>query len=205
MSIILRNFATDCISGVWKLEENETDLLRLVNLSDIDLQWLATISNAKRRREIIAVRVLLQNLGLNFQINYKNGKPYCNNGFISISHSKSMVAVIYHTKHEVTVDIEEINDKLLRIGERVFSENEIAFANKDLEKLTILWNCKECAYKIFGNDHTDFKHNIKILPFNNDEKIICEIENNNGKQILKLNCLKIENNMLVWNVIIGGG
>jgi phosphopantetheinyl transferase len=198
MSIIIKNFTENSISGVWKYEETENELRSLSVLSDDDLLRLSAITNTKRRCEMIAARVLSRQLGLNFQIKYQANKPFCDHGHISLSHSKSMVAVIWDAVYEVCVDIEEVNDKLLRVGERVFSDEELFFAANDPEQLTILWCCKECVYKMFGAETIDFKQNIKILPFNNGGKIKCIANFHNEIKPLNIEYLKIENNILTW-------
>ncbi|MDR2835826.1 MAG: hypothetical protein LBV69_06480 [Bacteroidales bacterium] len=199
MPIILENFAkNNSISGIWKTSESEEDLLELITLSDYDKNLLKQISLQKRRLEIIATRVLMKNIGINRQIIYKNHIPTCNNGFISISHSNNLVAVIWHPTKKTTIDIELISEKITRVSQKVFSNQELLFADNNQEILTILWNCKECVYKIFQQENIEFKKQIKVFPFEKNKKINCSIVHNNIQKIYTFNYLIIDKFSMVW-------
>lgn len=199
MTLLIKNFAENCISGVWKLEESESELLELISLSDNDKNKLSSISSEKRRVEIIATRVLMQSIGLKEEIYYIEKIPFCNNGYICISHSKSLVTVIWHPNYKTAIDVEEIKDKILNVSDKVFSDSEIYFCRNDKKKLTILWNCKEAIYKIFGDKDLIFKTEITVCPFSfENNKILAIVKKNNIEKKYILNFIEIHKNTLCW-------
>ncbi|MDL2262000.1 4'-phosphopantetheinyl transferase superfamily protein [Bacteroidales bacterium OttesenSCG-928-I21] len=203
MPLILKNFSNnDAVSGIWKILETEAELLQLCNLNDYDKELLKKTSSSSRRLEILAVRAIINELELSLSIKYKDGKPICSNGYISISHSKDFAVIVWHQYKKLGVDIEKIDKRLYKIAERAFSEEELLFANKDLKKLCLLWNCKECVFKLFDNQDIEFKAQIKVMPFEIElnDKIICEFYGNDDKIIFELSFLQIEDNTLVWGI-----
>ena len=132
------------------------------NLCDEDLCRIDSCKATKRRFELLSVRALLKAVGINQTIHYNDCKPYIDKGYISISHSADIAAIIYNPDHSVGIDIEKISPRIQRIATRAFSDEEIAAANGDLEKLTILWNCKECVFKLANDDGIDFREMISI-------------------------------------------
>ena len=174
MSLILENFAGNkSVSGIWKIEESEDDLHELCVLTDYDRKLLSDITSPLRRKEILATRVLINVLGLNIFIEYRDRKPLASNGNISITHSDSLVGIVWHETKKTTIDIEELSSRILRISKRAFSSDEFDFAGNDIKKLTLLWNCKESVYKLVGVSGLEFKTQIKVFPFNDMDKIEC--------------------------------
>ncbi|MDR2011340.1 MAG: 4'-phosphopantetheinyl transferase superfamily protein [Bacteroidales bacterium] len=202
MPLVLRNFSCgDSVSGIWKITENETELFELCNLNEYDLKLLNGSSSVSRRIEILAVRALVNQLNLNLVIRYDDRKPVCDTGHISISHSNSFASVIWHPEKNTAIDIEEIDKRLYRIAQRAFSDSELIFANNDLKILTLLWNCKECVFKLCNDPGIEFRTQIRVLPFDTDNKIICEFYLNDEIKQFELYSLEIDNNTLVWGVI----
>jgi len=197
--ILLENFSIKpSISGIRKISNDINFLYSFCDLSDVDNMILSHSSSLHRRLEILNVRALIKELGLNLKITYKNRKPICDNGYISISHSDSLAAVIWNPETEYAVDIEEISPRMTRIAYRAFSEKELAFANNDIRLLTILWNCKECVYKIGGNKAVEFREQINVLPFHEGEKIYCELTENNKISTFEFESGLILNHSYVW-------
>ena len=144
------------------MDETEEQLRAMCYLCDEDLCRIDNCKASKRRIELLSVRALLKAVGINQTIHYNDSKPYLDNGYISISHSPDIAAIIYNTDHPVGIDIEKISPRIQRIATRAFSDEEIAVANGDLEKLTILWNCKECVFKLADDEGIDFREMISI-------------------------------------------
>ena len=145
------------------MEESEEQLHAMCDLCDEDLCRIDNCKAPKRRIELLSVRALLKAVGINQTIHYNDSKPYLDNGYISISHSADIAAIIYNPDYPVGIDIEKISPRIQRIATRAFSDEEIAVANGDLEKLTILWNCKECVFKLADDEGIDFCEMISIL------------------------------------------
>jgi len=197
--ILLENFSIKpSISGICKISNDIDFLYSFCDLSDVDNMIISHSASLHRRLEILNVRALIKELGLNLKITYKNRKPICDNGYISISHSDSLAAVIWNPETEYAVDIEEISPRMTRIAYRAFSEKELAFANNDIRLLTILWNCKECVYKIAGNKAVEFREQINVLPFREGEKIYCELTENNKISTFEFESGLISNHSYVW-------
>ena len=144
------------------MEESEEQLRAMCDLCDEDLCRIDNCKAPKRRIELLSVRALLKAVGINQTIHYNDSKPYLDNGYISISHSADIAAIIYNPDYPVGIDIEKISPRIQRIATRAFSDEEIAAANGDLEKLTILWNCKECVFKLADDEGIDFREMISI-------------------------------------------
>jgi hypothetical protein len=201
MPIVLRNFSNqNSVSGIWKIAEDELSLSELCDLSDYDKNLLKNISNPSRRIEILATRALFKQLGLNINIEYEDRKPIANKGYISISHSDSLVAIVYHESLATSVDIEEVNNRILRISKRAFSLEELDFAADDLKILTLMWNCKECVYKIVNEKGLAFKTQIKVNPFRINENISCEFFSDKINRSFEFSYLEILNHTLVWGI-----
>lgn len=161
--LIQKNILSDhSLLAFWKMEESEEQLRAMCDLCDEDLCRIDNCKAPKRRIELLSVRALLKAVGINRTIHYSDSKPYLDNGYISISHSADIAAIIYNPDYPVGIDIEKISPRIQRIATRAFSDEEIAAANGDLEKLTILWNCKECVFKLAYDEGIDFREMISI-------------------------------------------
>lgn len=157
--------------GVWKIEESSDELLSLLNQTHIYLPFLETIRMENRKKEWLAVRVLLKELlGEETIIAYHvNGAPYLpeRNLFISISHTKGYVAVQLCDKSPTGIDIEYRTNRILNIRSRFISPEEdsnIDSANVT-EHLLIYWCAKEALFKIIGQEGVDFIKHLHVDPF----------------------------------------
>ena len=88
----------------WKMDETEEQLRAMCYLCDEDLCRIDNCKASKRRIELLSVRALLKAVGINQTIHYNDSKPYLDNGYISISHSPDIAAIIYNTDHPVGID-----------------------------------------------------------------------------------------------------
>ena len=146
----------------WKMEETEEQLRAMCDLTDEDNNFIERCSAQKRRIELLSVRALLKAVGIHQTIHYNDRKPYLDKGYISISHSANIAAIIYNPDFPVGIDIEVVAPRIRRIASRAFSETELAAADDDLEKLTILWNCKECVFKLANDEGIEFREMIEV-------------------------------------------
>jgi 4'-phosphopantetheinyl transferase len=83
---------------------------------------------------------------------------------ISISHSHQWLAISLHKTEETGVDVEMIREKVINIKHKFCCDEELAFAKNDIDKLTLLWACKEAIYKVHGKKELEFKK-IKVDEF----------------------------------------
>ncbi len=141
--------------------------------NDYDLQYLDSVTHEGKRLESLAVRVLAQELLINWQFHYKgiikdsNDKPYlasCSY-HISVSHTNGYAVVIIHRLYKVGIDIEFVKEKLRKVAPKYLSAGEIRDAQDDLEKLCIYWCAKEVLYKKNGMKFLSLKDEVFIYPF----------------------------------------
>jgi len=132
---------------------------------------LCNISNTVKKNEWVAARFALKQSLECFDLSYPGfykdefGKshPMENIGHVSLSHTKGFVAAIYHENLPVGVDIERVQEKIIKIGPKFLSPRELEICNNDPILLTMAWSSKEAAYKIYGKKGISLKDNIQII------------------------------------------
>ena len=206
----------------WKMEETEEQLRAMCDLTDEDNCRIGRCSAPKRRIELLSVRALLKAVGIHQTIHYNDRKPYLDNGYISISHSANMAAIIYNPDFSVGIDIEVVAPRIRRIASRAFSDVELVIADDDIEKLTILWNCKECVFKLANDEGIDFREMIEVdMPLSEhlpefssmnlskgsqegrSAQIECTLTKSGFSKRFSLSAIKIEDNTVVWGSLDG--
>ena len=190
MGIISNTNTPNYTIAIWKITETLEELLQLSHAIST-----ADFNTEKRKKEWLVSRLLLNEINPNCSISYNPfGAPELNNGsFISISHSKGLVAIII-SQQQVGLDIEEISEKTLRVSSKFILKNNL----EDLtaEKATLIWCCKEAIYKWHQKGEVDFIADIKLHPFENMEK--GEISAKFRDTQLILHYQKIHNHYLVY-------
>ncbi|GHT17926.1 hypothetical protein FACS189429_3150 [Bacteroidia bacterium] len=159
----------------------------------------------KRQREQMAAKNVLETLlNKNVEIIHDaDGKPFLKDNTlkISISHSKTKIAVIIHPEKNVGIDIEEITPKILRIAPRFLSAKELATIAQSAENYTVAWAAKEAAYKITGKAAVDFSASLEIQTLFAKSKTEGEIELKflPQKLIIPFYYKILDNNVLVYS------
>ena len=102
------------------------------------------------------------------------GKPYLQDSdhYISISHSRDMVAVMASPK-ACGIDIQYKVEKIYRIAGKFCSPREKEFCDRysdPMIALHILWGAKESLYKAYGKRMLDFRTQIQIDPWATDQQ-----------------------------------
>ena len=190
MGIISNTTTKNCIIAIWEITETLEELMQLshkINIPDFNTE--------KKKKEWLASRLLLNEINPNYSISYNTfGAPELNNeGYISISHSKGLVAIII-SQQQVGVDIEEISEKALKVSSKFVSTNNLKALTA--EKATLIWCCKEAVFKWHQKGEVDFIADIKLHPFESMEKGEITAEFRNIPLIL--NYQKIHNHYLVY-------
>lgn len=91
-----------------------------------------------------------------------NGKPFLKNGgFISISHSKSIIGIAWSFDYNIGLDIEEINDRIQKVENRFINDDEMKFA-QSLENKTRIWTIKEALIKIYDDKTFNLKTDLIV-------------------------------------------
>ena len=180
----------NCEIGIWELSETLDYLIKKSDFSETN-----KIINKKRKKEMLASRILLKNMYPDLKITYnKYGAPTVeNNKFISISHSKKFVTIIL-SRNKVGIDIEEINDKALNAVSKFINLSNSNQISKN--EATLVWSCKECIYKWYQKGSVNFLNDIKIHSFKIKEK--GKITANFKNQEFTLFYRKLQNHFLVY-------
>lgn len=168
----------DASWGVWQIDENEQELLHLLQPTSSDQIHFDSIQHDRIRLESIASRMIVKTLAERFGTDYqgifknKNGKPFLNNSpnHISYSHTERFAAAIIHRDRPCGIDMEHIQEKMLRVSTRFLSLPELENSEKDMEKICIYWCAKEAMYKLYNLKDAEFKGNLKITPFEKAQK-----------------------------------
>jgi len=159
--------------SLWEINENESELLNTLPAYDQDEFHRLNISHSGRRLEWLAARNNLQELAGNLSIAYEgitkdeHGKPQLKDHpfHIGITHSFPYAAGVIHKSKAVGIDIEAVQQKLLKLGPRFLNESELEDTGSKLEKLCVYWAAKETLYKIHGKRKLVFKENLYVEPF----------------------------------------
>ena len=207
MPAILKKPSPDGLSiGLWEITEPYSELLNMADLNEEEKATLNSFKNENRRRQWLAVRVLLAEfISPRPTILYEeNGKPFLkdNSTEISISHSGNMAAIALHPRRSSGIDVEEIHPKINKIATRFVNDEGMAFLKQDTltEQLCIVWAAKEVLYKIYTAGMLSFKENISIAGFHLADEIELQgtIMKDGMNKTYKMHSLKIKNYVLVY-------
>ena len=190
MGIISNTTTLSGIIAIWEITENLEELLQLSHEKTIP-----NFNTEKRKKEWLASRLILNEINPNYSISYNTfGAPELNDdSYISISHSKRLVAIIV-SQQKVGIDIEEISEKALKVSSKFISTNN--FKLLTAEKATLIWCAKEAIYKLYQKGNLNFIKDIKIPDFKISEKGILKAEFKT--ELLILNYQKIHSHYLVY-------
>ena len=190
MGVVSNTTAKNYTIAIWEITETLGRLLELADAINT-----SNFNTKKRKKEWIASRLLLNEINSNYSISYNIfGAPELNNGsYISISHSKGLVAIII-SQQNAGIDIEEISEKALRVSSKFVSKDSLK--SLTAEKATLIWSCKEAVFKWYQKGGIYFISDIKLYPFKIMEKGEIKAEFRNTKLIL--NYQKIHNHYLVY-------
>jgi phosphopantetheinyl transferase len=189
--------------GVWKIEESEDFFKGNVPLH-------RDVTHPKKRLQHLAGRFLLQYLFPDFpyeQIRIADTrKPFLPDEryHFSISHCGDYAAAIVSRTHRVGVDVEETEDRILRIKDKFLSPSEQSLfipdqQHPDNRLLTLLWSSKESVFKWYGAGEVDFRRDIRLSePDSTANTLHCDF----GKSgvALKVNFRLFDRLVLSWVV-----
>jgi phosphopantetheinyl transferase len=150
---------------IWEINESISELSSSIVLSKASLKILEQKKSDIHKKQFLAVRNILKYISIDQKkLNYDDfGNPSIGESKISITHSGFYVAIILSAS-DVGIDIEKINDKVLKIKSK-FLETELNYPKKlTTVSALVYWNIKESIYKAIGKKGIDFKKNILVLP-----------------------------------------
>lgn len=100
------------------------------------------------------------------------GKPWLRDasGHISLSHSGQYAAVAFHPHLPVGIDLEELDDRLIRLSPKFVRPEEASILEKFglLKGAGLIWSAKESLYKWHGKGQLDFKKHL-LIELKNDQ------------------------------------
>lgn len=161
--------------ALWHLSEELPELLTLWGKAELPAHY-HTAKAEKRRREIVATALLMRHcLGKDVELRHApNGAPLIDNGYISISHTATYVAVATHASRHIGVDIERMGSRAERVMSRFLSPQEMAdlptchttlpcATTHRTAAIHIAWSVKEAIYKIHPTA-VEFCEDIILTP-----------------------------------------
>jgi 4'-phosphopantetheinyl transferase len=207
MGCITKHYLNEfSILGVWKIEEDQEALMKLVVLDNDEKKKYKGFSSNSRKLEFLSVRALLAELiGKDAGIVYnKNNKPFLKDGsrFISISHSHKLTAILLSTNEKVGIDLEYMSSNITALAFKFLNRKEkITKINEERRyHLYLHWCAKEALYKICDKEGINFKNNITIDPFqlNESGEIKGHVHTNKINESFDLFYTKYDNYAIVW-------
>jgi phosphopantetheine--protein transferase-like protein len=157
--------------GVWSITEDAAELFRNIILTEKESAIFSTFGSETRKLHWLSYRLLIEKMnGGNFILEYNSfGKPMMIKleHYVSISHSGDFSAVIISNTARVGIDIEKISQRIERVAGRFLSDEELTEIHEEnrLEKLCVCWAAKEAMFKLYGDEHYDFREEIRLWPF----------------------------------------
>jgi len=126
----------------------------------------------KRIIEKESVQFMLAKFLPNHKLSYNsNGKPQLDKGaYISISHSKSLVGIAWSLSYNIGLDIEEINERIIKVQNRFINHEEFIFAESLKDKIKI-WGIKESLIKIFDDKTLNLNTELRVEKIDDDKWI----------------------------------
>jgi len=204
MPLLINRYENSFRLALWKLTETVEFFENKAHLSTADLKLYNQISNETRKKEWLAVRILLNEvLGFWPNITYmETGKPILNNHtrHLSISHSKEMVGILLCTSPYAGIDIEKTSRNIDKVLNRFLSDEElenIKTGSNPFRKI-IHWCAKEAIFKSINEPNIDFSSHIKIKKILEDGTIHGKFTSEKNEFDLDLNYMIVDEHMIVW-------
>jgi 4'-phosphopantetheinyl transferase EntD len=178
-------------------------LLEHVDMCDDERIRFENITHENRKREFLGTSFAIkQLLGKEpYLLRDGNGKPHFQNLAIelSLSHCGQSLALIMHPYHDVGIDLQEVNNKVLLVAKKFLNDEELAKVGTDREKATLYWSAKEALYKYYSRRQLSLKNDLQIVE-KEEGRFIGVISNESHYEEVPLNWEWIGNFALVYTV-----
>ena len=204
MPLIFDTYETGDRLSLWHLTETVEQLESNASLSPNELLIYKQISNTKRKKEWLTVRLLLKEiLGFWPDISYlETGRPILNNHplNLSISHSQEMVGVLLSTSEHTGIDIEKKTRPIENVLPRFLSTCERSYLNNCTvpNAKIISWCAKEAIFKAVDETDIDFSTRILIEEISLNGTIKGKFLSNNGDISFNLKHIEVKDHVVVW-------
>jgi 4'-phosphopantetheinyl transferase len=197
---------------VWHLAETENALKKFISEKDFNL-ISNNYSHPQRRLQKIATSILLQHLGEGQRVNIlydQEGKPFPKeiDGHISISHSKNYVGLLYHPLLSSGIDLEEVDERVLKIGPRFINEHEHYWIDQAhlMRDSGLIWSVKECLFKNMGGGGILFKEHLNVeaphLVSSHNGSGLASYDGPQGKKMFKYQYEYLDGVLMVHTIAI---
>jgi 4'-phosphopantetheinyl transferase len=159
--------------AIWKIEEEPDFFSSNIDFSEYDMMEYESIKHPFKKMQWLASRFLLKKMSnenrLLLLYKNENGKPFFDNSnyHFSITHSHSYVAVILSKERNVSIDLEKITEKVLKVKHKFLHPLDFE-QSENLENLTQIWSAKETLYKYFDSKLLHFKEHLIIKNVQNN-------------------------------------
>ena len=176
---------------------------RLINttyLTDKEKLLLNSISNENRKQEFIQTRKLRNETIGKVEILYnEDGKPLLTDSddFISISHSQNYIGIL-KAPFNVGLDMEELNERILKVKKRFLNDEELGLFGSSIENLTIAWTLKEAMFKLNDRKGIDFRKELLVVE-KTEFGYLGMMLDIDGWRLVNLKTLKKENLIISYN------
>lgn len=168
---------------IWHINESLNHLKTLAEDKGIDTGEIDDYLSELRQKQWLAVRLCCNQIVPNQKIQYeKNGRPYLEDAKLSISHSNEFVAISINNNHDTGIDLQIIDEKILRVYHKFVREDEDQWAMRNLKEATIIWSVKEAMYKLYGDCSPYFKQDYQVRKTNDKYSCIMKYKQ---KEIIK--------------------
>lgn len=176
--------SADVEIGIWRMEEDEAELLSRLPVAVS--QGVERFTAPHRRQEWLSVRLLLLTMleqskadgaadalhADDAVIGYTSvGAPYLldRSRALSISHTKGYVAVaLAPWGSRPGIDIEQWGERVRKVASRFLREDEGTplYQGSPVAALLLHWSAKEALYKsLEQQEAVDFKEHLRLFPF----------------------------------------
>jgi 4'-phosphopantetheinyl transferase EntD len=196
----------DTLLGVWEITEDYDTLYSMVKLAKVEKAKLSSFRSVNRKLEWLSVRALIRSMmGEKARIIYNaENKPFLKGGNynISITHSRSLTAILVSKDMRVGIDLEYMSGKISNLGDKFMNEREKLTDNPEMKKfhLYLHWCAKEALFKICDKQDVNFRDGITLARFEPEDHgfIRGHVINSKAEEDFDLEYLHHENYALVW-------
>lgn len=146
----------------WDVQESLEELKR--QAAEMNLNTTVPDYIEARQKQILVMRILHKMIAPETEIRYEpTGKPVLYpHGHISFSHSTHHI-VVYKSANACGVDLEQLNERVLRIRHKYINETEQKYlTSESVDDLIRLWSAKEAMFKVYGRDGVFLRNNIFV-------------------------------------------
>lgn len=207
--------------AVWEITESEEKLQQACAEAGHDRLPYTQITNKQRRKERMAVRLLLDLLlGPHIQLCHKeNGKPFLSNGLpliegrveqvflpaVSIAHTKRFACLLTGPGEKAGIDIECLARNFAAVEKKALHSTEKAFLSSHMQErsrqLAFIWCAKEAVFKYMSIQEVDFSLQMAVAPFvphGGSPLYVTFLEDGKRSMPLRLYHKELEDHIMVW-------